>query len=207
MPKQLGVSTAVLHKFHESAASSSRMAVELRSREVLVGWAAYCAMHAACRRRHPDLQSFGVALDWRALRLLVLSDRSAVDAALGVAAYLQQHSREGRAVFSLQGGGAATFQLAEQFARGADGSWLRQIWLQEVAAAEARKQAHWGEVQSKQRLAAQLRAQLDEDHAALAAAEAAYNQAREEHRTTRNFVLLQSCISEMSRAQRACHVT
>eukprot|EP00887_Chlorella_sp_A99_P004660 scaffold4.g4660.t1 len=148
-------------------------------REVLLSWVAFCIMRAAASRRHPDLQPFGVALDWRQLRHLVLSDRQAVDAALAVAAYLRRHT--GRAVFSLRDGGAATFELAERYARGAQGGELRELWRQERAEAEVRKQAHWRLVRQKQQKVARLRVELGLRQAAEAEAKAKYDREYENY--------------------------
>lgn len=65
------------------------MRVDLHSRRLLVAWSAYCCVHAATGGAHPLLLRYGVALDYQDLRHLTLSDRPAVDAMLGVAAYLQ----------------------------------------------------------------------------------------------------------------------
>ncbi|GAB4822814.1 hypothetical protein N2152v2_009860 [Parachlorella kessleri] len=204
----------VLHKFQESPSSDSRMAVDLRSRLTLVAWVAYCAIEAACRRQHPDLQPFGVSLDWSAVRHLVLTDRPAVDAALGVAAYLRQHRIEGCAVFTQKDGGAATFRLAEQFARGAQGGVLQETWKQEVAAAKARMQAHWEEVKRKQRLAAKYRAQLQVEEAELRRAQAAYDAAHNSYlsapKRSREFThstALSRCQQEFNGASSAVKAT
>lgn len=177
----LYLSLAVLSTFLGSHSSASRMYVDLRSREVLVAWVTYCIMWAACSARHPDLQSYGVGLDYRGLRHLALSDHTAVKTALAVADYLRSQARADRAVFTLRDGGSATFDLAEQYVSGNQGQELRQVWQEEVAAAAARQAAHWQEVQRKQLLAAQLAAQLEEDRAEEAAAREAKQGAAEEY--------------------------
>jgi hypothetical protein len=167
---------AVLHTFKASTAAEARMSVELHSREVLVVWVAFCMLHAAASKEHPILQQYGVGLCWEDLRHLVLSDRTASSAALeAVAAYLQHHTRPGRAVFTLSDGGQATFSMAAQYAQSdAD---LRGIWLHENVEAEQRKEAHWLKVLEKKQLAAELRAKLVQEEAVEAAAQLAYNEA------------------------------
>ncbi|KAL4428607.1 hypothetical protein ABPG77_008919, partial [Micractinium sp. CCAP 211/92] len=149
---------AVLHRFQASDCAAARMRVELRSRGLLVCWVALCAVHAAAALQHPMLLKYGVAVDWKDLKHLVLSDRPAVDAALAVASYLRRHAQPGRPAFSLADGGMATFDLARQFAL-ADARLL-QMWEEEAAAAAQRRDAHWAEIRRKQEEVARLRAQL-----------------------------------------------
>ena len=69
------------------------------------------------------LLSYGVGLRWdQEQRHLVLADKVAVDALLGVSAYLRTHTRPGREVFSLRDDtGRPTFDMAAEFAGGEDG--------------------------------------------------------------------------------------
>ena len=69
-------------------------------------------------------------------------------------------------MFSLRDGGVATFQFAEAYTYGSQGWQLRQVWVQERSASEARRQAHWWEVQRKQQLAWQLESQLSAEERA-----------------------------------------
>lgn len=142
---------AQLHAFHESAASQAVMQAGLRSRELLVVWVAYCFTHAATCTEHPVLLKYGAALRYVDLRHLVLSDKAAVDAALSVGAYLQQHTAvvagtavAGNAVFSLRDGSEATLCMALEYAEG-DPS-MGEIWVSELALAEGRKDQHWEQV-------------------------------------------------------------
>ncbi len=90
----------------------------------------------------------------------MLDGREAVDAALGVAAYLRRRaSPPSRQLFSLgDPSGGGTFGFALQFAS-ADAT-LADLQEAEAADAEARVQAHWAEVRRKQALAAGLRSKL-----------------------------------------------
>jgi hypothetical protein len=160
----------VLHTFKASAAAKARMCVELRSREVLVAWVAYCMLHAAASRQHPILQQYGVGLRWEDLRHLVLGDRTACDALLAVAAYLQRHSKPGRAVFTLRDGGQATFSMAKEYAQG--DTQIMATWKVEQDAAQDRREAHWQEVCGKVQQAESLQAVLTvEEEAEQAASE------------------------------------
>ncbi|GIL75394.1 hypothetical protein Vretifemale_5196 [Volvox reticuliferus] len=136
------------------------MRVELRSRELLVVWVAYCLVREAALRQHPLVSNYGVFGSHHDLRHLVLSDRTSVDAALSVAAYLQRNSVIGRQLFSLHDAGVSTMDMAEEYVKGCPR--LLDIWSLEQQDAEARVAAHWAEVLRKQELARKLRPELDE---------------------------------------------
>lgn len=171
LPAPLG--SAVLQGFLGSPASAARMRVELRSRGLLVTWAAYCMADAAACAARPLVASYGVSLRADDLRHLVLSNRQACDALLGVAAYLRR--RHGQPLFSLADGGSATFSFAATFAA-ADGGMAATL-QQEQAAAAARQAEHWRQVQEKQRKVAHLRARLQQETLEEAEAQAAYTDA------------------------------
>ncbi|KAG2494611.1 hypothetical protein HYH03_007376 [Edaphochlamys debaryana] len=141
-----------------AAAEGALLRTELHSRELLVVWVAYCLSHAAADREYSVVRQYGVALSYKDLRHLVLSDRAAVDAALAVAAYLQRRTVPGRDLFSQRDDGSATFEMARKFA--ASDFRLQLLWQQEQADAETRRDKHWVEVQRKQVLARQLRSEL-----------------------------------------------
>ena len=148
-----------LHAFLQTPAAQSAMQPDVRSRELLVVWCAYCLAHDSVARRHPLVREYGPALQFEDLRHLVLSDRPAVDALLAVAAYLnQQQQCGGPPLFSLRDGGSGTFDFAERFA-GQD-SLLQQILARERADAAARVDAHWGEVQQQKGDLAKARQEL-----------------------------------------------
>jgi hypothetical protein len=151
------------------------MGVELRSREVLLTWAAFCMVHAATGNNYTILRGYGVSLRWQDLRHLVLSDRAACDALLAVAAYLQEHTKPGRGVFTLSDGGAATIEMARGYAR-CDAE-LAGLLEKEKAAAAERKAKHWQEVTRKKAEAASFRRQLHREQAAVDAAQRAYDDA------------------------------
>ncbi|KAG2441635.1 hypothetical protein HXX76_003254 [Chlamydomonas incerta] len=155
-----------LHAFLQTPAAQSAMRSELRSREVLVVWCAYCLAHDSLAQRHPLVREYGPALQFADLRHLVLSDRQAVDALLAVAAYLnakQQQQCRRRPLFSLRDGGRGTFDFAERFA--AQDSRLQQILDSERADAETRVSAHWAVVQQQKRELDEARQQLAAWHA------------------------------------------
>ncbi|KAG2451920.1 hypothetical protein HYH02_003695 [Chlamydomonas schloesseri] len=148
-----------LHAFLQTPAAQSAMQSELRSRELLVVWCAYCLAHDSVAQRHPLVREYRAALQFEDLRHLVLSDRQAVDALLAVAAYLHyQRQRGTQPLFSLRDGGSGTFGFAERFAE--QDSRLQQILANERQDAAARVDAHWAAVQKQQRELQQARQQL-----------------------------------------------
>ena len=136
------------------------LSVEMRSRELLVVWVAFCLVHASMGEDILENPKYGVALRGDDLRHLTLSDKLATDAALGVAAYLKKWGRHrpGGEVFSLRDNGSATFQMATEYSAG--NAKLQGCLTRELRDAKARVDAHWAEVQRKQALARTLRASL-----------------------------------------------
>ncbi len=117
----------------------------------------------------------------------MLDGREAVDAALGVAAYLRRRaSPPSRQLFSLRDpSGRGTFDFALQFAS-ADAT-LPALQAAEAADAEARVQAHWAEVKRKQALAAELRSKLVSLRAELANQEARASEALQRIQSTLSY--------------------
>ncbi|KAG2486452.1 hypothetical protein HYH03_014899 [Edaphochlamys debaryana] len=160
-----------------AAAEGGLLRAELHSRELLVVWVAYCLVHTAASWEYGIVLQYGVALSYKDLRHLVLSDREAVDAALAVAAYLRQRGQPGRELFSLrEGGSKATFEMANAFA--ASEPRLRKVWEQAQADAAARRDKHWAEVQRRQEQAREVRAEMDRLRAEGAGLEAHLDQLR-----------------------------
>jgi hypothetical protein len=116
---------------------------------MLVVWVALCMMNAAANRAHPLLRDYGVGVDWKNLRHLVLTDRPAVDAMLATAEYLREHTKE-KSVFTLRDDGKATLELARRY--GEQDFGMQQVWREEEAAAAERQAGHWAEVQRKKAL-------------------------------------------------------
>eukprot|EP00798_Chlamydomonas_sp_ICE-L_P016369 gene16369-22571_t len=159
--------------FMASPACEATMLVELRSREILVIWVATCLIHKACCQQHPITSRYGIGLDWLALEHLVLSNREAVDAALSVSACVKANTQLHKSVFTLVDGGAATFKMAEEFAR--HDPTLVDLLEVENAAATARVEAHWTEVKRKQEVVSDLRGQIRDTESRLSQIRARYN--------------------------------
>jgi hypothetical protein len=89
---------------------------------------------------------------------LVLSDKTACDAALSVGSYLHAFTKPGRELFCLRNE-AATFKAAQSYA--ASDAAMCSLLQQHQADSAARVNAHWAEVQRKQRLAASIRKEIE----------------------------------------------
>eukprot|EP01050_Picozoa_sp_SAG11_P004952 SAG11_NODE_331_length_10659_cov_4.512689_1_plen_833_part_00 len=134
----------------------SLLVVELRSRETLVAWVAFCLVHAATKRTCDLLCRFAVPLHGDDMRHLVLSKRRATDAAVRVANYLRSNAR-GPPVFSLRKDDR-TFVFAQEFAR--TDKMMQEMWKTEKQEADEREDAHWREVNAKKTLLRDLDDQL-----------------------------------------------
>jgi len=148
-------------QLQQSKTGAALLSVEVKSRELLVVWVAFCMAHHATRSSNPLLGQYRAAPQWEDLQLLVLSERSEVDSALQVAAYLRRVNRQvSRPVFSLRPDDA-TIDLARRYAY-ADPS-IQETWRVEQAAAVERQAQHWRDVLAKQQHLRQLDAKLQEE--------------------------------------------
>ena len=138
----------VVASFTRSAASAALLSPELLSRELLVVWIAACLCHKTTKTKDPLLKDYAIPLDPDDLRYLVLSERTAIDAARNVAAYLRANRPSGcSSVFSLRANDH-TFELSRRHSEGS--SSIRHVWDVEQQAAAKRQQDHWQEVLWKQ---------------------------------------------------------
>ena len=135
----------------------SLLQTEKRSRGALAVWILLCLAHQAAAAEWPKLLGYALPVEPDELRFLVLSCPDAVGACEQVAAYVNQHCRKGRPVFSVKPGDA-TFELAEK--RVADSSKLREHLRDERNAAEQREAALYAAVQKKKDRLAVLDRQL-----------------------------------------------
>eukprot|EP00899_Mesostigma_viride_P019525 jgi/Mesvir1/27574/Mv07319-RA.1 len=147
---------------------AARMQVEVRSRETLMVWVAFCFADAHACEEHPLLQKYGVALRWEDLGHLVLGDRLAVDAALAVGEYLRARTNRSREVFTLrdlvEGWGTGTMSMAAEMAQEQGtslGERIRSLWRAEQEDAEKRVEGHWKEVLRKREVVQELRRQRE----------------------------------------------
>ena len=134
--------------------------VELLSKRRLVVWIALCLIHRVTRHAHPAvMQGYGIALDWKDMRDLVLSQREAQAAALEVCTYAKANAANPLFCFHEP---HTTFHFAHSFTSSSAELMSR---LQAERTAAATKEAdHWQKVEAKKRSAAQLRSQISDVH-------------------------------------------
>ena len=149
----------VFQNFETGLDRGGHLMTELRSRELLFVGVAYCLAFAAAKNAHNMVvASFGVSLRYNDMEHLVLADRRSWNVVLSVAAFLNRnHYSESSEIFSLRAP-AATFQLAEAFARNDQTLW--RIWEAERSDAESRVDKHWAEVVRKKAEAKRMRSDI-----------------------------------------------
>lgn len=149
----------VFHLFEGTLDSGWLLMPELRSRELLVVWIAYCLTFAAAKDARNDVMSdMSVALAYTDLKHLVLSDKLSWEVLTEVASFLDQNHESVKAeLFSFRSN--ATFRFAQHFTNG--DSALVRILNSEKNDAEARMDKHWAEVRRKQTEAEQLRSEIN----------------------------------------------
>jgi len=112
---------------------------------------------ATAEETYTFMDKCGVGLQAQDLRHLVLPEKSAVEAALAVHKFLQD--RDGDPIFSLrEGEESCTYDFAALCCKSiAD---LNRIHEDEESDAKIRVKSHWEEVQRKQKLAEQIRGEI-----------------------------------------------
>ncbi|EGZ11235.1 hypothetical protein PHYSODRAFT_337964 [Phytophthora sojae] len=90
--------------------------VEQRSRELLVLWIAFCLVHKSCVVDVPLCAEYNIALDWKDLKVAVLSERAAISALQNVAEYSRgwNDRTKGLQLFHMTNQGP-TFGFARRF--------------------------------------------------------------------------------------------
>jgi hypothetical protein len=149
-----------LRRLQAEGRLNSRVPVELRSCEVLALWLLMCWAHCTVRASWADIVNYSLPVNPDALRLLVLSDATAVEAALAVAEYMIQFYSDGnKQMFSLKPEHAnGTLEMAACFAQQSEG--LKALLEKEMKLVREREEEHWRHVQEKQQLLHETRIEL-----------------------------------------------
>ena len=142
----------------EEKGNNSMLKVEVKSKEVVIVWVAFCLIHKYIKKTIPIIDKYGVALQWKDLRHLVLSDEEALSASLAASEYVKKNSNS-RPLFSLESQ-EFTFVMAENFT--INSVEFQQIWQNEVNAANKREEEHWKIVTNKQTQVRDLKIKLDD---------------------------------------------
>ena len=139
------------HRRHlQQLRSSSCGAVssaELLGANALIAWIELCLAHRAVAAEWPQVTSYSLPVYADDLRRLALGSAAEMQAALRVAEYVSAHCGNGRTMFSTADGCAATWELADEFARGSAG--LQTVLEHEHELAEQRNAALWAAVEAK----------------------------------------------------------
>eukprot|EP00644_Phytophthora_capsici_P009382 jgi/Phyca11/543907/estExt2_Genewise1Plus.C_PHYCAscaffold_130295 len=140
---------------------TSVLEVEQRSREMLVKWVAFCLAHQTCVQEVRLCTQYNIALNWRDLKVAVLSCQTAIAALQRVARYIRTwNTRTGQPpLFHLTNQGP-TFDFGLRFGLNCDA--MVDVYNREVESWEAYLRGKWGEVEAKKERAAELRAQITE---------------------------------------------
>ena len=142
----------------EEKGNNSMLKVEVTSKEVVIVWVAFCLIHKYIKKIVPIIGKYGVALQWKDVRHLVLSDEEALSASLAASEYVKKNSNS-RPLFSLESQ-EFTFEMAESFT--INSVEFQQIWQNEVNAANKREEEHWKIVTNKQTQVSDLKITLDD---------------------------------------------
>jgi hypothetical protein len=111
-------------------------------------------------------QRYEMALNFRDLRVLSLSDGLAHDTLLAVTLYLRQRTSNGamaRPIFSLLGNDATEAFALTMALTSVVSKTIQERWNAEKDYAQQRVDAHWKAVQEKQKEVARLRSRLTEE--------------------------------------------
>lgn len=144
-------------KWSASEWSDALFDVGQRSRELLVKWIALCIVHRNAGRSCALVHKFGIALDWRSLRVAVLKEDASIRALMTVAWYIRSTNhplRLHRVLFNLENIGP-TFLFARQAASKMELYTSRyKDWIRELNTKVA---DCWREVARKKQLVDSLR--------------------------------------------------
>ncbi|KAG1697926.1 hypothetical protein DVH05_015410 [Phytophthora capsici] len=135
---------------------TSVLEVEQRSREMLVKWVAFCLAHQTCVQEVRLCTQYNIALNWRDLKVAVLSCQTAIAALQRVARYIRTwNTRTGQPpLFHLTNQGP-TFDFGLRFGLNCDA--MVDVYNREVGIWDAYVRGKWGEVEAKKKRAAELR--------------------------------------------------
>eukprot|EP00978_Attheya_sp_CCMP212_P011357 scaffold28040_cov54-Attheya_sp.AAC.1 len=167
-----------LHEFRGSLNKNSDRLAEIKSREVLVVWIAYCLVFASVKKKCPSIMDgVGVSLNFNWLGQLVLSDKYSWETACKVARYLAKQKTENRpGLFSLESLASqeTTFLVAERYSIAHFSSILEEERRNDVSRMDER----WTQVLAKKEKVRTLREQELSLKHKLASAESDLHSAR-----------------------------
>ncbi|KAJ8515839.1 hypothetical protein ON010_g18509 [Phytophthora cinnamomi] len=146
-------------KCHQLPRKMSILAVEQRSREMLVLWIAFCLVHRRCVAEVPLCGEYNIALSWKDLKVAVLRDEAAIYALQSVAQYIRAWNTKtlGPALFHLTDQ-TATLDFARAY--GLSSTSMNALYDRDIAYWEAHMKRKWQEIERKKQEAARLREEI-----------------------------------------------
>ena len=151
----------LLQTWIDKVAPNSLLHVQQRSREMLMYWIACClAYHSCCGLfKNPDFKEYGLPLNWKDLKYLVLGEKREIDAALSIAHYLKNHAKPVSKTLFLIENKEGILEYALKYAQQSNSMNERhEVELNNV---NRRKEKHWQQVQQKKTQAASIRTEID----------------------------------------------
>ncbi len=152
---------AVWVYFKSESVAKSALAKQIQSVEFLLIWVGYCAVFHSVQLAHPSMEGFGVALDYKDLKYLVLHDATHLMVMEKIAQFLHLNHVENSELFSMrdnQNWNSSTFNFASKYVD--SNIFLKCLLKVEKETAQKRVQEHWDEVVEKKKKAQSLREEI-----------------------------------------------
>lgn len=154
---------SVVTSWHQLPRTTSVLNVEQRSRNMLVKWIAFCLVHQRCVREVSLCTKYNIALDWKDLKVAVLSNQAAITALQHVAQYIRtwNNTTQMPPLFHLTQQ-EPTFEFGQRF--GLSSTDMVDVYNREVEIWEERLRVRWSKIEKKKQKAANLRAEISRLH-------------------------------------------
>ncbi|KAF1773425.1 Protein of unknown function DUF3645 [Phytophthora cactorum] len=149
----------VVREWRKQPQLISILDVEQRSRELLVVWIAFCLVQQKCAVEVPLCSQYNIALNWRDLKVAVLSNQVAITALQRVVKHIHgwNEKTKGPQLFHLTDQGP-TFEFGREFVKTSEE--LKAAYKREVEVLETHVTCKWNEIESKKEEAVNLREEL-----------------------------------------------
>ncbi|KAG3203591.1 hypothetical protein PC128_g2483 [Phytophthora cactorum] len=149
----------VVREWRKQPQLISILDVEQRSRELLVVWIAFCLVQQKCAVEVPLCSQYNIALNWRDLKVAVLSNQVAITALQRVVKHIHgwNEKTKGPQLFHLTDQGP-TFEFGREFVKTSEE--LKAAYKREVEVWETHVTCKWNEIESKKEEAVNLREEL-----------------------------------------------
>lgn len=82
--RMTGFYNSYVGQWHGHPLSEKLRVIKQESHELLVYWIAFCIVHQKCKQSCVYIEKYGIALDWKRPKVILLSEQKAVDAMMNV---------------------------------------------------------------------------------------------------------------------------